>query len=42
MGYGFIEFEKQDSAQKALKELQHVELDGHALELKVSNRSTTQ
>ncbi|XP_071504479.1 probable RNA-binding protein 19 [Diadema antillarum] len=42
MGYGFLEFENQASAQKAIKEYQHVEVDGHALELKVSNRTTTQ
>ncbi|XP_078598476.1 putative RNA-binding protein 19 [Branchiostoma floridae x Branchiostoma japonicum] len=39
MGYGFVEFQKRESAQKALKDLQHCEVDGHSLELKVSNRA---
>ncbi|XP_030847248.1 probable RNA-binding protein 19 [Strongylocentrotus purpuratus] len=42
MGYGFIEFEKPEWAQKALKEYQHVEVEGHNVELKISNRSTVQ
>ncbi|XP_065936670.1 probable RNA-binding protein 19 isoform X2 [Magallana gigas] len=40
MGYGFVEFQKKESAMKALKELQHTELDGHMVELKLSNRTT--
>lgn len=40
MGYGFVEYKKKDSAQQALKQLQHSKLDGHQLELKVSNRAT--
>ena len=40
MGYGFIEYKRKESAEKALKKLQHVKVDGHALELKVSNRAT--
>nr|XP_022340473.1 probable RNA-binding protein 19 [Crassostrea virginica] len=40
MGYGFVEFLKKESAMKALKELQHTDLDGHMVELKVSNRTT--
>ncbi|KAI8491784.1 putative RNA-binding protein 19 [Branchiostoma belcheri] len=42
MGYGFVEFQKRESAQKALKDLQHCEVDGHRLELKVSNRALQQ
>ncbi|CAG2101923.1 unnamed protein product, partial [Medioppia subpectinata] len=40
MGYGFVQFVYQKSAQKALKELQNSVLDGHTLELKLSNRTT--
>lgn len=40
MGYGFVEFQKKESAMKALKELQHTDLDGHMVELKLSNRTT--
>ncbi|XP_056002350.1 probable RNA-binding protein 19 isoform X2 [Ostrea edulis] len=40
MGYGFVEFRQKESAMKALKELQHTNLDGHAVELKISNRTT--
>ena len=40
MGYGFIQFVYQKSAQKALKQMQHSVLDGHTLELKISNRTT--
>ncbi|KAI8974376.1 hypothetical protein BDB01DRAFT_807206 [Pilobolus umbonatus] len=38
MGYGFIEFNSKDNAEKALKAMQGYMLDGHALELKMSNR----
>ena len=41
MGYGFVEFRKRDAAQKALKTLQHSQLENHQLELKISNRVTT-
>lgn len=40
MGYGFVEYIKKQSADKALKTLQHTDLDGHHLELKISNRAT--
>ena len=40
MGYGFVEYKKKKSADKAMKTLQHTTLDGHQLELKVSNRAT--
>ena len=38
MGFGFVEFSSEQAAQQALKELQHTELDGHKLELKISHR----
>ena len=40
MGYGFVEFVSPEGAKKALKQLQHTTLDGHQLELKISNRTT--
>ena len=40
MGFGFVEFERQRNAQKAIKRLQHSELDGHKLELKLSHRES--
>ena len=40
MGYGFVDFESKLSADKALKTMQHKELEGHALELKISTRDT--
>ncbi|CAH1801245.1 unnamed protein product [Owenia fusiformis] len=40
MGYGFVEYKTKASADKSLKKLQHVKLDEHALELKISNRAT--
>jgi len=40
MGYGFVEYKTSASASKALKVLQHTVLDGHQLELKLSNRTT--
>jgi len=42
MGYGFVEFKSANAAKEALKVLQHTMLDGHQLELKVSNRMTLQ
>ena len=38
MGYGFVEYKRSQSAHEAVKKLQHLELDGHQLELKISNR----
>ena len=38
MGYGFVEFKNHRHALKAIKTLQHSELDGHRLELKLSHR----
>lgn len=40
LGYGFVEYYQKASADKALKTLQHTDLDGHTLELKVSHRQT--
>ncbi len=40
MGFGFVEFERQRNAQKAIKRLQNSELDGHKLELKLSHRES--
>ena len=40
MGFGFVEFERPRNAQKAIKRLQHSELDGHKLELKISHRGS--
>jgi len=39
MGYGFIQFVRKQAADKALKTLQQSMLDGHAIELKRSNRT---
>ena len=36
-GYGFIEFELAENAMKALKKLQHKIIDGHAIQLSISN-----
>jgi len=36
-GYGFIEFELPENAMKALKKLQHKIIDGHAIQLSISN-----
>lgn len=38
MGYGFVEFTTRKAAMKAIKNLQHSDLDGHKLELKLSTR----
>ncbi|XP_023239058.1 probable RNA-binding protein 19 [Centruroides sculpturatus] len=40
MGYGFVQYKHKNSAQQALKQLQHSKLNDHALELKISNRAT--
>lgn len=39
LGYGFVQFQKKSDMQKALKQLQHTTVDGHKVELKVSNRT---
>ncbi|XP_076818672.1 putative RNA-binding protein 19 [Clavelina lepadiformis] len=38
MGYGFVTFKNKSDGQKALKTLQNLCLDGHKLELKLSER----
>ncbi|KAK2172512.1 hypothetical protein NP493_953g00009 [Ridgeia piscesae] len=42
LGYGFVEYMTVSAAKQALKELQHTSIDGHQVELKVSNRATLQ
>lgn len=37
-GYGFVEFAKASDAKKALKKLDGKTIDGHKIELKISNR----
>ncbi|XP_061458863.1 probable RNA-binding protein 19 isoform X2 [Rhineura floridana] len=39
MGFGFVEYKKAEHAQKALKQLQGSSVDGHQLELKISERA---
>ena len=38
MGFGFVEFSTPQLALEALRDLQHAQLDGHKLELKLSHR----
>ncbi|CAI9572605.1 unnamed protein product [Staurois parvus] len=40
MGFGFVEYKKPEQAQKALRQLQHCTVDGHQLEVKLSERAT--
>ena len=40
MGFGFVEYKSDDSAVKAVKQLQHHKLEGHVLELKLSHHRT--
>ncbi|TMS03993.1 putative RNA-binding protein 19 [Larimichthys crocea] len=40
MGYGFVQFQTAEAAQKALRQLQHCTVDDHQLELKISERAT--
>lgn len=40
MGYGFVQYETAEAAQKALRQLQHCSVDDHQLELKISERAT--
>jgi len=42
MGYGFVEFSSAAAATEALKRKQGVTLEGHALQLQVSQRGATQ
>ncbi|NWI91408.1 RBM19 protein, partial [Pitta sordida] len=39
MGFGFVEYKKPESAQKALRRLQGCSVDGHKLEVKLSERA---
>ncbi|KAM9100261.1 probable RNA-binding protein 19 isoform X2 [Sarcophilus harrisii] len=39
MGFGFVEYRKPEQAQKALKQLQGSVVDGHKLEVKISERA---
>lgn len=41
MGFGFIEFDSTDAANKALKAMQGYVLDGHALQLKFSHAKSS-
>ncbi|KAF4079049.1 hypothetical protein AMELA_G00188660 [Ameiurus melas] len=38
MGYGFIQYKTPKAAQKAIRQLQHCTVDGHQLELRISER----
>lgn len=40
MGYGFVQYQTAEAAQKALRQLQHCSVDDHQLELKISERAT--
>lgn len=41
MGFGFVEFSRKEDAIQAVKKLQGFVLDGHALQIKFSNRAST-
>uniref|UniRef100_A0A8C4H871 Probable RNA-binding protein 19 n=1 Tax=Dicentrarchus labrax TaxID=13489 RepID=A0A8C4H871_DICLA len=41
MGYGFVQYQTAEAAQKALRQLQHCSVDDHQLELKISERATS-
>uniref|UniRef100_A0A8C5P7G9 Probable RNA-binding protein 19 n=1 Tax=Leptobrachium leishanense TaxID=445787 RepID=A0A8C5P7G9_9ANUR len=40
MGFGFVEYRKPEQAQKALRQLQNCTMDGHQLEIKLSERAS--
>ncbi|KAJ3604184.1 hypothetical protein NHX12_028925 [Muraenolepis orangiensis] len=40
MGYGFVQYQKPESAQKAMRLLQHCSVEDHQLEIKISDRAT--
>ena len=42
MGYGFVQFKKAAFANEALKTMQHKMLDNHCIELKRSNRASSE
>ncbi|XP_059921605.1 probable RNA-binding protein 19 [Gadus macrocephalus] len=39
MGYGFVQYQKSESAQKAMRLLQHCSVDDHQLDIKISERA---
>ncbi|XP_007443350.2 probable RNA-binding protein 19, partial [Python bivittatus] len=39
MGFGFVEYKKPEYAQRAVKQLQDCSVDGHRLEVKISERA---
>ncbi|KAM6422714.1 putative RNA-binding protein 19 isoform 1-T4 [Liasis olivaceus] len=39
MGFGFVEYKKPEYAQRAVKQLQGCSVDGHQLEVKISERA---
>ncbi|XP_024069444.2 probable RNA-binding protein 19 [Terrapene carolina triunguis] len=39
MGFGFVEYKKPEHAQKALRQLQGCSVDGHQLDVKISERA---
>lgn len=39
MGYGFVQYKTPEAAQKAMRQLQHCNVDEHQLELKISERA---
>ena len=40
-GYGFVELESREMAEKAIKKLQNFMLDEHALKLSIANKDVT-
>ncbi|XP_055080264.1 probable RNA-binding protein 19 [Periophthalmus magnuspinnatus] len=40
MGYGFVQYQTAEAAKKAIRQLQHCNVDDHQLELKISERAT--
>ncbi|XP_017269132.1 probable RNA-binding protein 19 isoform X2 [Kryptolebias marmoratus] len=40
MGYGFVQYQTAEAAQKALRQLQHCTVDDHQLEVKISDKAT--
>uniref|UniRef100_A0A3P8NBD1 Probable RNA-binding protein 19 n=1 Tax=Astatotilapia calliptera TaxID=8154 RepID=A0A3P8NBD1_ASTCA len=41
MGYGFVQYQTAEAAQKALRQLQHCKVDDHQLELKKADKKQT-
>ena len=40
MGYGFVQYKNAKDAKNAMKRFQHKDIEGHKIELKISNRAT--